>query len=175
MAAPSLGALLNFEDQFEAATQGVLETSGVVSFVSQSTDKLPLINTGINFECGAALDQLTFLPLAPGQTQPQEQEYFRFVGNLELRVEVNRDTARAPLDGTYSFLGTVRGLVRGAFLYSQWPFDDSNLPWLRVSDLRPNGSSTGFDTVRNVDSFIQRYQVTFTIQPTAWPTGFPPS
>lgn len=175
MPAPTLAALLDFEDQFEAAAQGVLTSSGVVAFVSQSTDKLPLINTGVSFECGAALDQLTFLPLAPGQTQPQEQEYFRYVGNLELRIEVNRDTSRAPDASTYTFLGNIRGLIRGAFLYSQWPFDDANLPWLRVSDLRPNGSSTGFDTVRNVDSFIQRYQVTFTIQPTGWPTGFPPS
>ncbi len=175
MAAPSLAALLNFEDQFEDAAQAILESAGVVSFVSQSKDKLPLINTGVGFECGAALDQLTFLPLASGQTQPSEQEYFRYVGNLELRIEVNRDTERAPLESTYNFLGTIRGLVRGSFLYSQWPFDDTNLPWLRVSDLRPNGSSTGFEAARNIDSFIQRYQVTFAINPAAWPTGFPPS
>lgn len=173
MAAPSLAALLNFEDQFEDAAQAILESAGVVSFVSQSKDKLPLVNTGVNFECGAALDTLNWLPNVSGQTQPTQQEYTRYVGILELRVEVNRDTAREPLPSTYNFLGSIRGLVRAAFLFSQWPFQATNLPWLGVTDIRPNGSSTGFDQVRNVDSFIQRYQVTFEIQATAWPAGFP--
>ena len=175
MPATSLTQLFDCEGQFEAAAQAVLATSGVNAFISQSTKQLPLINTGVNFDLGPALDELTFLPQGGQSGTSSEQEYFRYTGTLELRVEVNRDTAKQPIDGAVSFLATVRALVRGAFMRSQWPFDDTNLPFYRVSDIRPNGSTDGFDVVRNVDMSALRFEVTFAIQPTAWPTGFPPS
>lgn len=175
MAAASLAELFDFEGQFEAAGQAVLQAAGVVAFVTQSRDQLPLIHTGVDFTTESALDQLTFLPLAPGQTTPQEQEYFRYTGTLELRAEVPRDTARSPTADVPSFLAQLRGMIRAAFMRSQWPFQDSNLPYYRVSDIRPTGTIDGFDQVRNTDSVALRFQVTFAIQPTAWPTGFPPS
>ncbi len=175
MPASDLAQLFDFEGQFEAAAQGVLDSSQIVSFISQAKKQLPLINTGIDFQCGEAIDNLTFLPLASGQTTPVEQEYFRYTGTLELTVEVPRDTARAPTDAVSSFLDQIRGLVRAAFTRSQWPFQDSNLPYYRVSDIRPMGTTTGFNQVRNTDEVSLRFLITFAIQPTAWPTGFPPS
>lgn len=175
MAATSLAQLYDFEGQFESAAQAVLQDSQIVAFISQSKKQLPLINTGIDFQVGPALDQLTFLPLAPGQTQPTEQEYFRYTGILELSMEVPRDTARSPTDDVAAFLDQIRGLVRAAFMRSQWPFQDSNLPYYRVSDIQPAGTTTGFNQVRNTDEVSLRFTITFAIQPTAWPTGFPPS
>lgn len=175
MAAPSLPALLDFEGQFESAAQAILKDSGVAAFVSQAKKQLPLISTGVIFETSEALDQLTFLPLASGQTQPTEQEYFRYKGTLELEVQVNRDTARSPVDEVGTFLAQVRGLVRAAFLQSQWPFQDSNLPYYRVSAIRPTGTITGYDQPRNSDVVSLRFEITFAIQPTAWPAGFPPT
>ncbi len=174
-AAPSLTILYDFEGQFTAAAQAVLEATEIVAFITQSKKQLPLINTGVDFQLGEALDQLFFLPLATGQTQPTEQEYMRYTGILELTVEVNRDTARSPAEGVANFLAAIRGKVRGAFMRSQWPFQDSNLPYYRVSDIRPAGSVTGFDQTRNSDTSTLRFAVTFAIQPTAWPSGFPPS
>lgn len=175
MAAPSLTALYDFEGQFEAATQAVLTAGGVTNYITQQKVQLPLIQTGVAFETQAAIDQLTFLPLASGQTNPVEQEYFRYTGILSLRVEVNRDNAQSIPTGVPTFFNGLRGLIRGLFMRSQWPFQDSNLPYYRVSDLRPNGSFMGFDVVRNIDFVELRFLVTFAIQPTAWPAGFPPT
>jgi hypothetical protein len=174
MAAPSLAALYDFESQFERAAQDVLEGSGIAGFITAQGEKLPTINTGVSFETGPALDQLTFLPLASGQVPPAYQEYFRYTGNLDLEVSVNRDTVRQPTDtGVTTFLGEVRGRIRSTFLKSIWPFDDSNLPYLRVSDIRPNGTTIGFNQALNVDTQVLRFVITFAIQPSAWPVGFP--
>lgn len=176
MAAPNLAALFDFEGQFETAASAVLEASGINAFISQDPKKLPLINTGITLETGPALDQLFFLPIATGQTVPNEQEYMRYTATLVLEVSVNRDTQRQPaFEGVTTFLAQTRSLVRAAFMRSQWPFDDTNLPYYRVSDIRPMGTNDGSDEVRNVDLISLRFVITFAIQPTAWPIGFPPS
>lgn len=176
MAAPSLAALLDFESQFETAAQAILADAGIYAVISQQNEKTPGIFTGVGFDTGPALDQLTFLPLASGQTPPPYQEYFRYTGSLELEVAVPRDSVRQPTeDGVDSFLGQVRGLIRGTFLRAIWPFDDTNLPYLRVSDIRPNGTTTGFDQPQNRDTVLLRFLITFAIQPTAWPSGFPVS
>lgn len=176
MAAPNLATLFDFEGQFERAAQTILQTSGINAFIARQTEKLPLINTGVSFVVGPADDRLTFLPLAPGQTAPSEQEYFKYTGSLELRLEVERDTSKPPdVAGVTSFFSEARGLIRAAFMRSQWPFYDTNLPYYRTWDIRPNGTTEGLDPVRNVDSCILRFEVSFAIQPTAWPTGFPPT
>lgn len=175
MAATSLAELYDFEGQFEGAAQNILAAAEIVSFISQQKKQLPLINTGVAFEVGPALNQLTFLPLASGQTNPVEQEYFRYTGTLDLRVEVARDTARSPSTAVDTFLAQIRGMIRGLFMRSQWPFQDSNLPYYRVSDIIPAGTVTGYDSVRNTDAVNLRFTITFAIQPTAWPAGFPPT
>lgn len=175
MAAPNLAALFDFEGQFESAAQTILDDSGILSFVERSQEKLPLINTGIAFTTGPAIDELTFLPLASGETE-RRQEYFRYTGNLELRVEVNRDTPQAPkLPGVDTLLAESRALIRGAFLRALWPFRDSNLPYCRVTDIRPAGTVAIFDQQRNTDISSLQFAITFEIQPAAWPSGFPPS
>ncbi len=175
MAAPSLPALYDFETQFESAAQAILLNSGIDAYISESQVKLPLINTGISLELGPALDQLTQLPLATGQTPGTNyQEYFRYTAQLVLEVNVNRDTQIPPgKSGVLTFLAQIRGMIRGTFLKSQWPFQNSNLPYYRVSDIRPNGTTMGYDRNRNVDTVILRFAITFAIQPSAWPAGFP--
>lgn len=175
MAAPSLAALYDFESAFESAAQAVLQTSGINAFVSQQQAKLPIIYTGISFNVGAAYDELTILPIG-GRAARDLQDYFRYSGGLELEISVTRDQAKDPDQaGALSFLGQVRGLARGAFMMSQWPFNDVNLPYYRVSNIRPDGTNNGFDVRRNVDLVTLRFAVDFAIQPTAWPAGFPPA
>lgn len=174
-AALSLSELFDFEGNFEDAAQAILTSAGINAYISQQTKKLPLINTGVNFDCGPAIDEVTFLPQGGQPAGQSSQEYFRYIGSLELRVEVNRDTAKQPPADVPSFLAAIRAMVRASFMWSQWPFDDTNLPLYRVSNIRPNGSTDGFDGVRNVDVCTMRFEITFAIQPTAWPVGFPPS
>jgi hypothetical protein len=174
-AAPDLQTLYDFEGQFEKSAQAVLTAAGVLSYIERSKKQLPTINTGISFNAGAAIDELTLLPLAPNQQPPPWQEYFRYQGELEFSVEVPRDTERSSEISITDFLAQIRGLIRGAFMLSQQPFRDDVLPYYRVSDLRPNGSITGLNIPRNSDSVILKFAVTFAIQPTAWPAGFPSS
>lgn len=170
--APNFVTLFDFEGRFEAAAQDVLETAGINSFISRQTDKLPTINTGVVFSVGPALDELTFLPLDVGQSPPPDQEYFRYTGNLQLRLEVERDTQKPnSAAGVSSFFAEARSLIRRAFMRSQWPFRDSNLLYYRVSNIRPNGGTEGLDPVRNLDSLILQFEVTFAIMQDAWPVN----
>ncbi len=175
MAAPNLSALLDFEGQFESAAQAILQSSGINAFVSQNAAQLPLINAGVNFDLGAALDELTILPKG-GQAAATEQDFFRYTGNLVIQMSVDRDTSRQPdQSGVQTFLAQARALIRAAFMQSQWPFDDTNLPYCRVSQIRPMGTTSGYNQPRNCDLISLRFEITFAIQPSAWPTGFPPS
>lgn len=175
MAARNLSELFDFEGAFERAAQTILTDAGINSFISQQNEKIPVINTQLFCDVGPAIDELTILPLG-GQTSQQQQDYFRYTAGLTLQIEVPRDTSLPPNQaGVNSFLAQCRALVRAAFMMSQWPFRDTNLPFCRVSDIRPNGTVTGFNQQRNVDSTTLRFQITFAIQPTAWPSGFPPA
>lgn len=176
--APDLPTLLDFEGQFEAAAQAVLATAGIVAYISQQSVKLPLINTVLAADLGPAFDELTELALPstwPANSAPP-QEYFRFTLNLEMRVEVPRDQeVPDPLNppDVDTLLRTLRGQIRAAFLRILFPFNDTNLPYYRVSDIRPNGAITGFAPQRNIDFCSVRYLITFTIQPGAWPAWNP--
>lgn len=174
--APDLPTLLDFEGQFELAAQKVMQAAGVLSFIDQQADKLPIINTGIAADLGSAFDELTQLAL-PSTWDPNSappQEYFRYTLNLELRVEVPRDQNQpSPAPIVDTMLRTIRGQIRAAMLRIFFPFNDSNVPYYRVSDIRPSGTQTGFESARNVDFCALRYVITFTIQPTAWPAWTP--
>ena len=176
MAAPDLPTLLDFEGNFETAAQAVLATAGITGYVSQQAVKLPLISTGIFADLGPALDELTELAVPstwPAGTPPP-QEYYRFTINLELRVEVPRDgNTPTPAPDVTTLLRTIRGQIRGAFLRVLFPFNDVNLPYYRVSDIKPSGTVTGFEAVRNIDFCSLRFTVTFAIQPGAWPQWLP--
>lgn len=167
--AANFAELFDFEGHFVAAAQTVLEDQGVNAFIERNTEKLPLINTGIVFTVGPAIEEMTFLPVATGQTAAL-QEYFRYTGDLQITVQVNRDAAQpARAAGVDSFFAEVRALVRRAFMWSNWPFNDTNLEFYRVSNIRPNGCNEGFDQARNCDAVILRFSVTFAIMQGAWP------
>ena len=175
MAAPTIAALLDFEAAFEKAAQAILGTSGINAYISQQDVATPLIQTAVGFDTNGALDELTILPLG-GRSAQDLQDFFRYTGTLTLEVSVSRDTARLPTDGgTAGFLSQCRGRIRAAMMMSQWPFNDTNLPYYRVSEIRPMGTTTGFEQARNVDLVSMKFGVTFAIQPTAWPAGFPPA
>ena len=175
MAAPTLAALLDFESAFEKAAQAILSTSGINGYISQQNEKVALVSTSLSFDTGPAIDELTILPLG-GRSAQDLQDFFRYTGELTLEISVNRDTAQTPADaGTSGFLSQCRGRIRGAFMQSQWPFNDTNLPFYRVSEIRPAGTVTGFDQTRNADLVSIKFAITFAIQPTAWPAGFPPA
>lgn len=175
--APDLPTLLDFEAQFEDAAEAILEAAVIAAFTSQENTKLPLINTGISADLGPAIDELTDLALPstwdPAKTPPQE--YFRFTLALEFRIEVPRDeNTPTPPPAQVTVLRTIRAKIRAVMLRIMFPFNDSNLPYYRVSDIRPNGATTGeTGSSRNIDFCALRYLITFTIQPTAWPAYVP--
>lgn len=174
MAAPDLQTLFDFEGQFEDAAQAILVASGIAGYISQQAAKIPIINTGLGFDVNPAIDELTQIPSPnnwpAGQAAPQE--YFRYTGNLEFRVEVPRDQETitpASAGSVDTLMRSVRGKLRATMMRCVMPFTDANLPYYRVSDIRPNGTTTGYEAVRNIDFCSVRFVVTFAIQPGAWP------
>lgn len=173
MAAPDLPTLFDFEGQFETAAQSVLSSQAITSFISQevTSGRLPLINTGIGLDVGPALDVLTQLP--PPATWPADQappqEYFRFPGNLEFRIEVPRDMSAIMNPNVPTLFRQIRGKLRAAMMRSCAPFTAANLPWYVVTDIKPGGASTGWELQRNLDYCSLRWAVWWSIRPDAWP------
>lgn len=169
--APNLETLLDFEGQIETATQTILEAGGVTAFISQEALKIPLINTGIGCDVGAALDVLDQVNPGPAWPAgvPWPQEYFRYPAALELVVEIPRDQEGNSLPGVPTLLREIRGKVRKLMLRIVMPFNDVNLPYYRVTDIRPAGTTTGQMPEKNVDFCSLRYSLTFDIKPDAWP------
>lgn len=173
MPASNLRELLDFEGQFETAMQAVLATNGITAYLSQQAVKLPLLNTGIGFDVSPALDVLTDIPAPsnwPADTAPP-QDYFRYTGAIEFRVEVPRDAAGNSLPGTATMMSQIRSTLRAVMMRSCYPFTAVNLPWYEIGDIRPNGTNSGRATngARNVDFCSVRFTVTFAIKPDAWP------
>lgn len=171
MSAPNLPALFDFEGQFETAGQGIMAGLGITAYISQQNVKEELVSTGIGFDLGPATGDMTQIPkptLWPAD-QAAPQEYFRYTGNLEFRVQVPRDGETPTIADLDNLMGQFRGQIRSAMMLCVMPFTDANLPWLRVSDIRPNGTSTGWDRDLNTDYCALRFTITFAIQPTAWP------
>lgn len=171
MPAPNIETLLDFEGQFEIATQAIMTANGITSYISEQTEQLPLLNTGIDCNIEPALDTLLQIPAPsnwPANREPP-MEYSRYVATLELRVEVPRDANAATVPGVDTLMAQIRAKVRAAMLLTVRPFTDTNLPYYVVSDIRPNGTTTGFEGVRNVDFVALRFRITFQIRPSAWP------
>ncbi len=169
--APNLPTLFDFEGQFEDAAQAILVASGIAAYISQEALKMPLLSTGIAFDVGPALDELNQLPKPsnwPADTAAP-QDYFRYTGSIEFSVSVPRDDDDASLPGVQTLMRQIRGQIRAAMMRVVFPFNDTNLPYLRVTDIRPAGASTSTQQPRNVDVCSMRFEVSFLIQDGAWP------
>ncbi len=172
MAATNLVELMDFEGNFEVAAQGVVVANGITGYITQTNIQADLINAGISFVAGPALDELTELPKPSwwGADDPPPQDYFRYPGTLTFRVEVPRDDNGATISGVETMLEQIRGQLRAAFMRVCEPFDATNLPLYKVSDIRPDGAAIGSSGApRNLDFCVCRFAVTFEIKPDAWP------
>jgi hypothetical protein len=177
MPAPSIDALLNFEEQFEGAGQTVLATCGVTSFISQEAVQLFAnrdIYTGVGLDLGPAIDELAQLPKPEGWPvgQPPPTDYFRYDANFSFRISVKRDQNQSPDPNVDTLFAFVRARIRRAMMMSCGPFNSTNLPWYEVSNIRPNGASWGFESARNIDFTDLRFALRFAILDTAWPPAW---
>lgn len=174
MSAPNIAALLDFEGNFEAAVTAVLTAalnSAAPVYIAEQAQKMAFENAAVGFDLGPAIEELEQIPKPdnwPADT-PAPQDYFRYTGVFTVRIEVVLDQNTATLAGLASLAGQLRGLIRAAFMRSVMPFTDANLPYYRVSDIRPNGTNTGTLQTRNTFFTELRFLVTFAIQPAAWP------
>lgn len=175
MSAPAtnLEELFNFEGNFENIAQDVLDAAGVTAYLTSARTNIPLLSTGIAADLNPALDLLTEIPKPtnwPADTAAP-QEYFRYTLRLNLRVEVPRDDNTPTSSGVWTMLEQVRSKIRAAFMRSCMPFNPTNCPLYRVSDIKPNGTTTGTEGQgrKNLDFTDLGFVVTFSIVPDAWP------
>ena len=66
-------------------------------------------------------------------------------------------------------LAEIRAMIRTMMMRVVMPFDDTTLPLYRVTDIRPNGTTTGFEPTRNIDFVSLRFAISFEIKPDSWP------
>ena len=158
----NLEEIFDFETAFEKAAQAILTTAGISAFISQQQESLPTVSTGISFDVGSATEARTIVPSG-------NQEYFKYRGTMTMEVAVARDEAGG--DGTSTFLAKIRAKIRVAMMRSKVPFTVTNLPLYIVDDIKPEGTTTGLDAVRNQDLVSLRFAIAFHIRPNAWPAS----
>jgi hypothetical protein len=172
--APSFEKLFDFETNFEAAGQALLAATGVTAFISQQTQQLFRgrdVYTGIGLDMGPALDELMQLVAPPGWPDDHEPpaEFFRYDASFEFRIAVKRDKNQTPDPAVDSLMAWVRGRIRANMMMTCAPFNPTNLPYYRVSVVRPNGSSWGYEGARNVDFQNLRWAIRFAILKESFP------
>jgi hypothetical protein len=170
-AATNLEELLDFEGQFERAAQAILVAVGISAYIDQQKLKLPLLNAGVMFDVGPATEALQQIPKPAswpaGLAAPQE--FFQYDGQLEFRVECGRDVNSTITPDVDTALSAARAKIRANFMLSVNPFNSTVLPFYRVSTIRPMGTSSGFEPVRNVDFTSLRFALRWVIDPACYP------
>jgi hypothetical protein len=169
--ATNLAQLMDFEGNFAIAGQQVMQAAGVTAYIDQQAEKIPPTNVSLGVDIGQAIDELTQIP-APDTwpaDQAPPQEYFRYPVTLEYRIEVKLDANDADLPAVATLVGQFRGLVRAAMMRCVSPFTDTNLPFYKVSDIKPAGSTSGVMQTKNVYACVLRFTGTFEIRDSAWP------
>jgi len=172
MPAPNLTALFDFEGQFEHASTEILAGVLIACYKTSDDDELPVLNVGVSFDIGPAIEG-EFAQLAKPTNWPvgmaPPQEYFRYNGALEFRIDVPRDEREPTTTGVDTMLSQLRGKLREVMMQSVRPFTEVNLPYYKVSRIRPDGASSGESEQRNADRALLRYAITFEIRKDAWP------
>jgi hypothetical protein len=170
-AAPNLTALFDFEGQFEKAAQEILADVLIDVYKTGDDQQVPVTNATIAFDVGPATEgkfaQLT-APASYPVGAPPPQEYFIYSASLEYRVEVPRDDREPTIAGVESMLAQIRGKLREVMMQSVRPFNETNLPYYKVSRIRPDGASSG-EGANNTDRAFLRFALLFEIRKTAWP------
>lgn len=172
MPAANLTELFDFEGQFEKAAEAILAGVLIDAYITSHNDQVPLVNTLISFDLGPAIEgkfaQLqkpTNWPVG----EPPPQEYFLYTASLEFQVEVPRGDKAPTVAGVDTMLSQIRGMLREEMMQCVRPFTEINLPYYKVSRIRPAGSSSGENEKRNADRAIIRYDLAFEIRKDAWP------
>lgn len=164
MPAPNFIQLYNFSETFEAATLGVLQGAGVAAYGAGATEDVPLNRATVSFSCGPATDEFTQI------TSGGKLERFRYTG-CRLDVEVHWDRVNESVTSdTLREMNKTAATIRAVLRQSEWPLDDENLKWYRVSSLRPLGENKGLDQQRMCDVLTLSYSVDFQVLGDAWPS-----
>lgn len=173
MPAPNLTALYNFEGQFETAAQGILANVLIDAYKTNDPQvKLPVQHVAISFNLGPAIEgEFAQLPKPASWPvgAPPPQEYFRYNGTLEYRVQVPRDETDPTTEGVDTLFEQIRGKLREEMMQSVRPFNEVNLPYYKVSRVRPDGANNGENAEGNADRMFLRFVITFEIRKDAWP------
>ncbi len=172
MPAPNLTALFDFEGQFEKAAEGILAAVLIECYKTGDDQPLPPFNALVAFDLGPAIEG-EFAQLKKPASWPDgmapPQEYRRYNATLEFRVQVPRDDREPTIAGVDSMLSQVRGKLREVMMQCVRPFNEINLPYYKVSRIRPDGASSGESKDANADRAFIRFALTFEIRPSAWP------
>lgn len=179
MPAYTLAQLHAFEDQFTGAVIAILTAGGITGAIGDGEDAdLSDEIATVGFAVGPATGATALIPATALETISNRQEYNQFVGTLTIMYHLPRtrsSEAVTGLPGVRRVLGQKTGLIRSLFLRSLLPFDATNLPYLEVSAIVPQGTTYGASPYdgeeHQIDAAILSWQITFAIRRSAWPTA----
>lgn len=169
MPAPNNKILTNFEENIEKATLAAITAANIAGMRSTQEGEQPNFGVGIEFTLGAATGTMH---RRPSPASPPRMEYSEYVGVLEVQLKANRPTVGAStVAGIDTAFGVALGSLRELFMESEWPLNDTNLPYYRLSLLRPAGTPRGVTQGTEQDIATLRFDVKFCIRPDAWPAA----
>lgn len=169
MAADNLYQLFGFADQFSDAAGGILAAAGFSNPYSRgSSDAVTDTATFIRFDPGPATGAVCLIPRGSYRGR---SEYCQFTGTLAVQRQRPRkgNATVADIEGVQRELGRDAGKISACFLRARLPFTADNLPWLEVSDIRPQGAEFGVDERHHIDGVTLTWLITFAIRLSAWP------
>lgn len=161
--APNDIELFNFTERFEQAAKAVIiEALGKAAALPGGTTKLSADRIGVEFQMGAASD-LTW------RRNESTEEYFKFEGcTLKVEISFPREDG-AEVGAFLSQLAQYCATIRAAFSLTAMPFKDERLQYYRCFKCKPAGEQRGYVEDQNTDICTMTWDVSFFIQPDAWP------
>lgn len=169
MAADNLYQLLAFSDQFSIAAGEILAAAGFTNPYSRGgSAAITDTATFVRFDLGGATGAVCLIPRGPYRGR---SEFCQFTGALAVQRTRPRKANATVEDiaGIQRELGRDAGKIAALFLRARLPFTEENLPWLEVSEIRPQGVEFGVDEDRKLDGVTLTWSVTFAIRLSAWP------
>ena len=163
MPASNIKQVLNFDNNIEAATRGVLVAGGYGdSFIAGIEQELPPSRIEIMFQTGEAMNEAI---LPSGQ-----HVYDFYAGLLTVRIVTFRpDDQPSLLAGVSTLHSEWAAGVRALLQERATPFTEANLPYYAVKTIRPRGTIRDLDAKWLEDYTRLEFSLEFGIRSDAWP------
>jgi hypothetical protein len=167
MPAPTLTDLYQFEAQFGAAVVGILSNAGYTDIYVRGTNDA-VHDTGIMTWCDVSQADTECMGRISSGPLAGRPEFVGYSCTLAImRVVPRQENSEIPLTTSLVY---EAGKIRSLFIRAALPFNSENLPYINVDAVTPLATQWGISDSGNLDTCTLSWNISFSINPTAWPT-----